>query len=170
MANYNDIKLFDVLNGEGTRHSLFVSGCQHYCKGCFNKNAWDYNYGNSLDDEAINIIINHFNTNRPLQGISLLGGEPMDSARTLLKLVKKFKIKYPDKDVWLWSGYLFEEIRRDKSMNELLEQIDVLIDGKFVESKKDLTLKFRGSSNQRIIDVQKSLINNQVVLWEDRVD
>lgn len=163
---YADYKRFDFLNGPGVRHSLFVSGCTHHCEGCFNAIAWNFNYGKDFTKEVEGMIIQDLQ-DKKIQGLSLLGGEPFDNTEVLLKFLKRVKIESPDSDIWSWSGYVFEELL--SSQKEMLELIDVLVDGKFIISKKDLKLKFRGSSNQRIVDVKKSLKNNKVVLWEGEV-
>ena len=171
--NYADIKRADISNGTGVRVSLFVSGCNHRCEYCFNKETWDFNYGKKFTDVEKNKIFNELN--KPyITGLSLLGGEPMEHINQmgLLPLVKEVKEKYPNKDIWCYTGFTFDtDIIQKMSKNwketsELLSYIDVMVDGKFVEELKDIRLKFRGSSNQRIIDVQQSLLKNEVVLYE----
>lgn len=157
---------FDVINGIGIRHSLFVSGCRHRCKNCFNKQAWDFNYGVHYDKELENKILKDLQLpNIHIDGLSVLGGEPFEKENIpyVLSLIKKVK-QIPNKTVWCWSGYTFEEILIDKNKKEMLYYIDVLIDGKFEEDKKDSKLLFRGSSNQRIIDVVNSLKFNKVII------
>ena len=161
---YATIKKYDVANGPGVRVSIFVSGCNHHCKGCFNEEAWDFNYGTEFTDETISIIIDAM---RPdyISGLSILGGEPFEHVNQvgLLKLVKSVKEIYPYKDIWAYSGFLFDRDIVGKQSkifpetSELLKYIDVLVDGKFIEDKKNPNLYFRGSSNQRIIDVKESL-------------
>ncbi len=168
--NYADIKRVDVANGEGVRVSVFVSGCNHHCKGCFNECAWDFNYGNKFTDENIDEVIGYLNHDH-IEGLSLLGGEPLEKVNQegLLPLVKKVKEKFPNKNIWCYTGFDFEkDVVEDMAKNsdttrELLKYLDVVVDGKFEENKKDLKLKFRGSSNQRIIDVKESLKENRVV-------
>lgn len=168
--NYADIKRVDVANGEGVRVSVFVSGCNHHCKGCFNKCAWDFNYGNKFTEKELDSVINYLNHDY-ISGLSLLGGEPLEQVNQegLLPLVKKVKEKFPKKNIWCYTGFDFEKDVIGKMINEntvskeLLKYIDVIVDGKFEEEKKDLKLRFRGSSNQRIIDVQESLKTNRVV-------
>ncbi len=170
---YASIKRIDVANGVGVRVSLFVSGCTHHCKGCFNPEAWDFNYGNEFTDKQIDEILEYLNHDY-ISGLSLLGGEPFEPAnqKGLLPLLRKVKEKYPNKDVWAYSGYLYDKqilgemCKKYDFTKEILSYIDVLVDGKFELDKKDPKLLFRGSSNQRIIDVQKSLKENKVVLHE----
>jgi len=161
---YATIKKYDIANGPGIRVSIFVSGCNHHCKGCFNKEAWDFNYGYDFTDETINEIIEAMKPNY-IRGLSLLGGEPFERVNQvgLLKLVKAVKSVYPEKDIWAYSGFLFDRDIVGKQCNlfsetkKLLSYIDVLVDGKFEESLKNPNLHFRGSSNQRVIDVKESL-------------
>ncbi len=168
--NYADIKRVDVANGEGVRVSVFVSGCNHHCKGCFNQCAWDFNYGNKFTDEDINKVLNYLNHDY-ISGLSLLGGEPLEpqNQEGLLPLVKKVKEKFPNKNIWCYTGFDFEKdvigkmAKENKTSNELIRYLDVVVDGKFEEDKKDLKLRFRGSSNQRIIDVKETLKENKVV-------
>lgn len=164
---YADYKKYDFLNGTGIRHSLFVSGCTHCCKNCFNKQAWNFGYGQKFDKNAQQQIINDFKIpERKIQGLSLLGGEPMDNTKDLIPFIKRFKEELIDKDIWIWSGYTFEQIIKDANKLELLKLCDVLVDGKFMEKLKNLKLKFRGSENQRIIDIQESLKEKEVVLLD----
>lgn len=168
--NYADIKRVDVANGEGVRVSVFVSGCNHHCEGCFNKCAWDFNYGNKFTDAEIDKVLSYLN-HEYISGLSLLGGEPLElvNQEGLLPLVKKVKEKFPQKNIWCYTGFDFEKdvvgkmILGNKISRDLLSYIDVIVDGKFEEEKKDLRLRFRGSSNQRIIDVQESLKTNKLV-------
>lgn len=161
---YATIKKNDVANGPGVRVSVFVSGCNHHCKGCFNKEAWDFNYGNEFTEDTINEVIEALSPSY-IKGLSLLGGEPFEhvNQQGLLKLVRKVKSIYPEKDIWAYSGFLFDRDIVGKQYNifpetkEFLSYIDVLVDGKFEESLKNPNLHFRGSSNQRIIDVSESL-------------
>ncbi len=161
---YATIKKNDVANGPGIRVSIFVSGCNHHCPGCFNKEAWDFDYGNEFTDDTILEIIDAMNHDY-ISGLSLLGGEPFEHVNQvgLLKLVKRVKEVYPDKDIWAYSGYLFDRdiVERQAlafpETKELLSYIDVIVDGKFIEEKKNPNLYFRGSSNQRVIDVRESL-------------
>lgn len=168
--NYADIKKVDVANGEGVRVSVFVSGCNHHCEGCFNECAWDFNYGNKFTDENIDEVIDYLDHDH-IAGLSLLGGEPLEYANQegLLPLVKKVKEKLPNKNIWCYTGFDFEKdvvgkmAQNNNTTKELLNYLDVVVDGKFEKDKKNLKLKFRGSSNQRIIDVKESLKENKVV-------
>ena len=168
--NYADIKKVDVANGEGVRVSVFVSGCNHHCKGCFNQCAWDFNYGNKFTDAEIDKVINYL-AHDYISGLSLLGGEPLEKQNQegLLPLVKKVKEKFPSKNIWCYTGFDFEKdvvgkmAQNNETTKELLKYLDVVVDGKFEEDKKDLKLRFRGSSNQRILDVQETLKENEPV-------
>ena len=168
--NYADIKRIDVANGEGVRVSVFVSGCTHHCKGCFNECAWDFNYGNKFTDEEIDKVLGYLSHDY-IKGLSLLGGEPLDpkNQEGLLPLVKKVKEKFPEKDIWCYTGYDFEKdvigkmSKESQTSNELIKYFDVVVDGKFEEDKKDLKLRFRGSSNQRIIDVPETLKEKKII-------
>lgn len=172
--NYATIKNCDIANGPGVRISLFVSGCTHRCKGCFNEVAWDFNYGQPFTQETVEMILEMMAPSY-IKGITLLGGEPFEPQNqpALLELVKRIRQKYPDKSIWTFSGYLYEKdilagrLGDPAITRAFLEHIDVLVDGPFVESLKDLSLRFRGSSNQRLIDVKRSLAQGQTVLWED---
>ncbi len=172
--NYAEIKNCDIANGPGVRISLFVSGCTHHCPGCFNEVAWDFNYGKPFTQETIDEIVDMMKPDY-IKGLTLLGGEPFEPQNqpAVLELLRKVKAKYPGKSIWAFSGYLFDrdilsgrlgpwEITR-----EYLSYLDVLVDGPFVEAKKNLSLRFRGSENQRLIDVPASLVSKQVVLWQD---
>lgn len=162
--NYADIKKIDVANGEGVRVSVFVSGCNHHCKGCFNECAWDFNYGNKFTEKEENQVMDYMNHDY-IEGLTLLGGEPLEpkNQEGLLPLVKKVKEKYPNKNIWCYTGFDFEKdvmgtmAKNSETTRELLKYIDVVVDGKFEEEKKDLKLQFRGSSNQRILNVQETL-------------
>lgn len=172
--NYATIKNCDIANGPGVRVSLFVSGCTHHCKGCFNEVAWDFNYGDPFTQETINSILEMLKPDF-VKGITLLGGEPFEPQNqpALVDLLRQVKAQYPQKSVWAFSGYLFDKdilpgkLGDPAITREFLSYLDVLVDGRFVEEKKDLTLRFRGSSNQRLIDVAASLNRGEVVLWED---
>lgn len=171
--NYADIKYCDVANGKGVRVSLFVSGCTHHCKGCFNKEAWDFQYGKPFTEETIRQVMAYLD--RPyIAGLSLLGGEPFErvNQQGLLPLLRQVKAKFPEKNIWCYTGYDFEKdilgrmVGEWEETKEILSYIDILVDGKFVEAKKNPGLQFRGSSNQRIIEVQASLAEGRIVLWE----
>lgn len=169
--HFASIKNFDVANGVGVRVSLFVSGCNHRCKGCFNQEAWDFNYGKEFSDSEIDLIIEMLKPTY-IKGLTLLGGEPMElvNQKGLLPLVKKVKEVYPLKSIWCYSGFTFDQIMKMREQfditDEILKYIDVLVDGKFEIEKKDLKLKFRGSSNQRIIDLKKTLDSKEIILLE----
>lgn len=171
--NYADIKIADVANGKGVRVSLFVSGCNHHCKGCFNSQAWDFNYGKEFTEKEIDKILNELD-HPYVSGLSLLGGEPLEyqNQEGLLPLLKKVKERFPQKDIWCYTGYTFDKdivgnmFQNWPQTKELISYIDVIVDGKFEESKKDLTLKFRGSSNQRIIDVKESLKVHKIIPYD----
>lgn len=171
--NYGEIKKNDISNGIGVRTSLFVSGCRHHCKNCFNAQTWDFSFGNAFTEQTMIEILEACAPDW-INGLSLLGGEPFEpeNQRVLLPFLVMFKERFPEKDIWCYSGFTFEEITgRAKSRAktdvsaEMLSLIDVLVDGRFEESKKDISLKFRGSSNQRIIDVKKTLSEKRIVLY-----
>ena len=172
--NYATIKNCDIANGPGVRVSLFVSGCTHHCKGCFNQEAWDFHYGKPFTQETIDRILAMLAPGY-IRGLTLLGGEPFEPENQgpIVELLRQVKATYPEKSVWAFSGYLFDrDILPGKLGNpaitrEYLGYLDVLVDGPFVEAKKDLALRFRGSSNQRLIDVPKTLKEGKIVLWED---
>lgn len=169
--NYANIKNCDIANGPGVRVSLFVSGCTHRCPGCFNEVAWDFAYGKPFTQQTIQEILDML---RPsyIRGLTLLGGEPFEPANQgpIVELLRQIRRELPDKSIWAFSGYLFDRdilSGRLGDTREYLSYLDVLVDGPFVEAKKNLSLRFRGSENQRLIDVPKSLAAGQVVLWED---
>ena len=173
---YGEIKICDIANGEGVRVTLFVSGCTHHCKGCFNPDTWDFDYGMPYTTETEESITDML---RPsyINGLTLLGGEPMepDNQRALLSLVKRVKLLFPEKDIWCYSGYTFEELTEEsrarcECTDELLSYIDVLVDGEFVEEKKNISLAFRGSENQRIIDLKKTFEKGDIVIYELECD
>lgn len=172
--NYATIKNCDIANGPGVRVSLFVSGCTHRCKGCFNEVAWDFNYGQPFTQQTIDQILEMMKPGY-IKGITLLGGEPFEPQNqpALVNLLRQIKSVYPDKTVWAFSGYLFDKdilpcrLGDPAVTKEFIRYIDVLVDGPFVLEKKNLSLRFRGSTNQRIIHVPSSLETGQIVLWED---
>ena len=161
---YAQMRQFDVANGVGIRTSLFVSGCHFKCKNCFNEEYWPFDYGWEYDDAAMQKFID-MGKNPNVTGYSLLGGEPMDQLmdNMLLKTVQEIK-KQTGKTIWMWTGFTYETL--NDRQREILKYIDVMIDGQFVDEKKNLTLLFRGSENQRIIDVQKTLAKGEIVPWE----
>lgn len=160
---YASIRNLDIANGPGCRCTIFVSGCEHRCKGCFQPETWSFDYGKEFTEETMQLLLDLAKPNYVL-GLSVLGGEPLHprNRQTVLDLVKKFKSVYPNKTVWLWTGYLWEDV-----VSDLVDSgIDVVVDGQFVEELKDLRLKYCGSSNQRIIRVSESIKTNSVVLYE----
>lgn len=172
--NYAEIKRTDVANGPGIRVSLFVSGCTHYCKGCFNSIAWDFNYGKEFTQQTIDDLMQMLSPSY-IKGLTLLGGDPMEPSNIegLLPLLRRVKEELPQKSIWCFTGYDFEQDVLGRMVNEVegtkefLSYIDVLVDGEFMEDKKSLSLKFKGSSNQRTIMVQESLQQNTLVLWDE---
>ncbi len=165
---YAKIRKMDISNGEGVRVSLFVQGCSFHCKNCFNQETWDFNGGKEFTTAEIQKIIELANKDY-IAGLSVLGGEPLhnNNVNEVFHIVATFKEKFPNKDIWLWTGFKFEDAIKDSKRKFILRNIDVLIDGQFEEDKKDLTLKWRGSSNQRVIDCKKSLAENKIILKED---
>ena len=169
--NYATIKNCDIANGPGVRVSLFVSGCTHRCPGCFNEVAWDFNYGQPFTEETVDSILDML---RPsyIRGLTLLGGEPFEprNQADVVKLLRRVREELPEKSIWAFSGYLFEKDMlsgRIGDLTEYLSYLDVLVDGPFVQEKKNLSLRFRGSENQRIIDVKASLKEGRTILWDD---
>lgn len=171
--NYAEIKEHDIANGPGVRVSLFVSGCTHKCPGCFNEIAWDYNYGKEFTKETEDRILDAL-ADPCYQGLTLLGGEPMDPRNQpgLLPLVRRFKERYPEKDLWCFTGYLYDRDvlgwmwKQVPETREILNYIDVLVDGPFIMKEKDVTLLFKGSRNQRTIDIPKSLREGKIITWD----
>ena len=163
MARYNCIRKMDIADGPGVRVSIFFQGCHFHCKNCFNQETWDFNKGNEFTQGTIDRIL-ELSDESYIKGLSILGGEPLhpNTIDGTLMLARAFKEKYPDKDIWLWSGFLFEQVK-DK---EVMNYIDTLVDGQYVDELHDFRLKWRGSSNQRVIDIKKSLKQNKVVLLE----
>ena len=159
--NYSSIRQLDIANGPGCRVSIFVSGCEHRCKNCFNPETWNFNYGKEFTDETLHLILELLKP-KHISGLSILGGEPLHprNRQSTLDLVKLVRAYAPGKSVWLWTGYLWEDVAEDL----IGSGIDVVVDGKFVEELKDLRLKYRGSSNQRVIDVWKSDLKNPTLL------
>ncbi|WP_027634844.1 anaerobic ribonucleoside-triphosphate reductase activating protein [Clostridium butyricum] len=163
---YSKIKFNDVANGPGLRLSLFTSGCTHHCKGCFQPETWNFKNGEPFTLETQKYIIEK-SENKYIAGLSLLGGDPLDNVDGILPLLQEYRKTFAaTKSIWLWTGYLFEEILKDDFKSEVLPFIDVIIDGKFEENLKDITLKYKGSTNQRVIDVKKSVETHAVVLYE----
>ena len=170
--NYGNIKNTDIANGEGVRVSLFVSGCRHHCKGCFNPETWSFKYGNEFTKEVEDNLINMLRPNY-IKGLTLLGGEPMEpeNQQELVKLLRRIKKELPEKDIWCYSGYTYDKDLKPTDgrvhtevTDEILSYLNVLVDGQFVEELKDITLNFRGSSNQRLINVPETLRTNSISL------
>ena len=161
---YNKIRKMDISNGPGVRVSIFFQGCSFHCKNCFNPETWDFNGGKEFTDDVINHILELSNKTH-VSGLSILGGEPMhpNNIKGTIKLCKAFKERFKDKNIWCWTGFLIDDIL-DK---EVLNYIDVLVDGRFKQEEYDPTLKWRGSKNQRVIDVKKYLKQNKIYLLKD---
>lgn len=168
MANYVKIKNFDVANGEGLGVTVYFAGCDMNpkCKGCFNCEAWDFNAGEPFTQEVRWKVLDLLD-NPYVNHLSVLGGEPLaaENITTVGYLCHKAKVAFPDKKVWVWTHYTWEELMKDKHSFYFLKDIDILVDGEFIEEQKDLTLKWRGSRNQRVIDVQESLKQDKIVLY-----
>ena len=164
--NYAQIRNMDISNGRGIGVSLYTSGCRFHCKNCFNYELWDLNYGKKFDDAAKELLFNSLK--EPfVKRFTVLGGEPMieENREEVYELLKEIKQKYPDKIIWLYSGYKYEELL--SIFPQIFKVIDILVDGQFVDALKDFKLKFRGSSNQRIIDIKKTREQNKIILWEE---
>lgn len=170
--NYGKIIDLDIANGVGVRVTLFVSGCRNHCKNCFQPETWDFNYGTLFSDETEEYIM-HLLSRPYVTGITLLGGEPMEPENqpVLLRLLRKIKDKYPEKNVWCYTGYTLDKLLNDSehcrcgSTDEFLSLIDVLVEGKYIDELADISLQFRGSSNQRIIDLAETRRTGKVILW-----
>lgn len=170
--NYGAIKKCDIANGVGVRTVLFVSGCTHHCKGCFQPETWNFDYGERYTKETEDEIIESLKPDY-VDGITLLGGEPFEpeNQRELVKLLRRIKKELPQKTVWSFSGYTYEELTGDSRAvcevtNEMLSMLDVLVDGEFIEAKRNISLRFRGSENQRLIDMNKTRKEGKIVLWD----
>jgi anaerobic ribonucleoside-triphosphate reductase activating protein len=173
--NYATIKKRDIANGPGVRVSLFVSGCTHRCPGCFNEIAWDFGYGEPFTKETEQELLEALAPDY-IKGLSLLGGEPFEPQNQgpLVGFLRKMRETYPQKTVWCYSGYTLEQLQGDQPCrarcdvtDEMLEMLDVLVDGRFVLEKKNIRLRFRGSENQRLIDMNKTRERGEIVLWDD---
>ncbi len=170
--NYGEIKKTDIADGEGVRVSLFVSGCRRHCKNCFNKVTWDFDYGKPFTEETQKELLEALSPDY-IAGLTLLGGDPMEpeNQRALLPFVRRVRRELPRKTIWCYTGYTFkdgaleEEQSNCEVTRELISLFDVLVDGRFVEELKDIRLVFRGSSNQRVIDVQRTLSSGNIVLY-----
>ena len=161
---YNLIRKMDIADGPGIRVSIFMQGCEFHCKNCFNEDTWDFEKGTDFTEETIDTVIN-LCKEKEIKGLSILGGEPMHpkNVEATTKLAKTFKEKYPEKNIWMWSGFEFDKTLKDK---EAMKYVDVLVDGRYVDELHNPKLKWKGSSNQRVIDVQKSLNEGQIILYE----
>ena len=158
---YNLIRKMDISNGPGVRVSIFMQGCHFHCKNCFNSETWDFEGGKEFTDDIINKVLDLSNKDH-IVGLSILGGEPMHPVNIegTTKLAKAFKEKYPNKNIWVWSGFRYEDLKG----KDVFKYIDVLVDGQYVDELHNPTLKWRGSSNQRVIDIKETLKNNDIVL------
>ena len=173
---YATIKTHDVANGPGVRVSIYVSGCNHHCKGCFNPETWDFNYGKEFNQETIDTVLDAVGKEY-IEGITVLGGEPLDplNQKGVATLIKQVKEKYPSKSIWCFTGFDFEKDVMGKmyqqfdTTRDIVDNLDVLVDGEFKQEKKNLSLRFRGSENQRIIDVPKTLSENKII-WKELED
>ena len=171
--NYADLKKTDIANGPGVRGSLFVSGCTHGCPGCFNPETWDFQFGQPFTQKTMDTLLAALAPEH-IRGLSLLGGEPLhpDNQKTVLEVVRRVREAFPHKTVWCYTGYFYEnlvqgQVGDPETVRALLEGIDVLVDGPFVEARKNLGLRFRGSDNQRILLASASLAAGELVFWED---
>ncbi len=175
--NYAEIKNYDIANGLGVRVSLFVSGCTHHCKGCFNPMTWDFSYGKPFTQDTQNELLEMLSPDY-IDGLTLLGGEPMepDNQRGLLPFLREVRKRFPSKNIWCYTGYLLDEEllkpsrARCEVTDEMLSLIDVLVDGEFVEEKKNISLSFRGSENQRLIDLPTTLSTGRINLINQKYD
>lgn len=164
---FSKIKDNDIANGLGVTMSLWTQGCPHYCKGCFNGETWDFNAGEEFEDSDLKYILENINKNNVHRDLSILGGEPLcpENVDGVIEVCKIFKEKFPEKKIYLWTGYVVEGF--NQKQREVLNYIDVLVDGPFVQDKRNLSLMMRGSSNQRVIDVKKSIDENKIVLFRE---
>ena len=166
--NYHNIKTDDMLNGDGLRVTCWVSGCDIRCRNCHNPQTWDFDSGIPFTEETMQELL--YDLSKPyIKGLTLSGGHPLDphNAPKVLEIVKRVKMVFPNKDIWIYSGYVWEDIIKDNTLKEILKCTDVLVDGAYVDELRDISLAFRGSSNQRIIDVKKTLNSNEVILWQE---
>lgn len=175
--NYSIIKDCDIANGSGVRVTLFVSGCTHRCEGCFNEETWDFQYGEPFTEKTAARILEMLAPDY-IEGLTLLGGEPLEpvNRQALLPLLREVKERYPGKNIWCYTGYLFERDILEKfctqwaEMKEFLSYLDVIVDGEFILAQKDIRLPFRGSRNQRIIRVRESMEKGETVLWQNNIE
>ena len=165
--NYATLRKYDVANGEGIRTTIFCTGCEHYCKGCFNEDLWSFSSGKLFTLDTMNILMDYLSDENVI-GMNILGGEPMHPKNIYIitEIIKGAKRMYPNKSIWLWSGYRLEELAKRKDTKDILELIDVLVDGKFELENRNINLKYRGSSNQRAIDMVKSKEQKKIILME----
>lgn len=173
--NYGEIKKCDIANGIGVRVSLFVSGCRHHCEGCFNSVTWPFDYGEEFNEAAEDGLIAALSKSY-IRGLTLIGGEPLEPENQpcVLRLLRRVKSELPTKDIWCYSGFTFEELTgisraRTEYSDEILGYIDVLVDGRFVNSKRNISLRFRGSENQRLLDLKSSLGCGRAVAWTEEL-
>lgn len=166
MSRYNTIRRMDISNGPGVRVSIFFQGCHFHCKECFNSETWDFDGGKEFGEDEINLILDLASKDY-IKGLSILGGEPLHPTNLegSLKLVKAFKDKYKDKTIWMWTGYTYEDL--SDAQKEVVNLLDVLVDGQFKIDLKNLKLKYSGSSNQRVIDINKSNKENKLILIDN---
>ena len=163
--NYIKITKNDIANGPGVRVTLWVSGCNVHCKGCHNPQTWDFNAGKLFDKNALNELL--VALDKPyIQGLTLSGGNPVDSGLEILAICKEVKEKFPNKDIWLYSGYAYEQVCESREKFKVLHYVDVLVDGPYIEEQRDITLPFRGSRNQRLIDVKETLKQGQIIQYK----
>lgn len=166
--NYEKIDKCSVSNGTGVRTVLWVSGCGLFCRNCHNSQTWDFNSGIPFTDDTMQELL--YELDKPyIKGLTLSGGHPLDplNAPEVLKIVKRVKVNQPSKDIWIYTGYTWEYVMQNETLKEIMQYTNVLVDGEYVDELRDISLAFRGSGNQRIIDVPKSLAANKVVLWEE---
>ena len=172
--HYGEIKKRDIANGWGVRVSLFVSGCRNACPNCFNRETWDFRFGSPFTEATAEEILEALSPEY-INGLTLLGGEPMEpeNQEELLRLTREVKSRYPSKDIWCFTGFTLEELKTDNCrantpfLKELLGNIDILVDGRYEEDKKNISLQFRGSENQRVIDLKATLESGEIVIWKD---
>lgn len=165
---YGEIKEFDIANGPGVRVSLFVSGCNHHCKGCFQPETWNFWYGQEFTFETLRQI-DELLYSPHREGLTILGGEPLDPENIgVVSRITRLRLRHPDKTIWIYTGYKYEELLQRDDTADILRYTDVIVDGEFIEEQKNLTLEYRGSENQRIIDVQKS--GKTIALWENQYE
>ena len=164
---FSKIKDNDIANGLGINMSLWTQGCPHHCKGCFNGETWNFDDGKEFTQSDLDYMIENINKNNVERNLSILGGEPLcpENINGVINVCKTFKDRFPEKKIYVWTGYVVENF--DQKQKEVLKYIDVLVDGPFVQEKRNLSLIMRGSSNQRVIDVKKSLTENKIVLFEN---